>query len=107
MTKKQLKTIRLVSDFIPSNVKDWKHPHVILNDGQIGIGNVENGGTISTYKAFFMKTEKGILPPKVKNKHVLRKLLWGQKWMATHVKMWKEGGLSSVFDLKPTWRKLI
>jgi hypothetical protein len=110
MKKKQLKTIRLVSNFIPLNVVNWKDGAVLLGDGQIGIQNIENGGNISAYKAFFMKTERGILPPKIKNKHVLRKLLWGQKWMAAHVKMWKEGISEGIFldsELKPSGRKLL
>jgi hypothetical protein len=89
-TNKQIKALKIIEWFIPEWIKDWNK--VSRNDSLIGITDViESKDGIEAEEAFFMKTEKGKLPTKVKNKSRLRALLWGQKWTATQIGLWKEG----------------
>lgn len=109
MTRKQTKALRLVKEFTPSWITDWSTAD--MSDNEIGIDTViQSSKGVTASEAFFLKTERGVMPPEVKNKTALRKYLWGQKWMAIHVKMWEEGireGRFYAFELKPTWRKLL
>jgi hypothetical protein len=93
--------LKKVEWFIPVNV-DWKSEKTILNDGQIGIINIQDdsAGT-SAEEAFFNKTERGRLPSKINNLPRLRALLWGHKWLAAHEKMWREGLLEVPKYMRP------
>ena len=90
MKLKQSKTIDTIKWFIPESIKTWLK--ATTGDAEIGILNViQSRKGVSAEEAFFLKTERGIMPAKVKSKTQLRKLLWGHKRMAMHEKMWKEG----------------
>lgn len=96
---KREKAIKLIEWFIPHWIKDWNDPKVIINDNLIGIEKIlESEFGVDGEKAFFMKTEEGKLPENVSNKKRLRSLLWGQKWMAAQVKMWKEGSMEGAIS---------
>ena len=97
MTKKQQETIQLIEWFIPENV-EWTNKVVFsLGFSRISIAEEADDG-ISSKEAFFLKTERGIDAPKVKNVPRLEALLSGHKWMTVQEKMWskcfKEGTLS-------------
>lgn len=92
LTQKQQKALRLVEYFIPSNVKDWSSPVTKMNAyPQVGLHEVtESPNGVSAEAAFFQKTERGNLPVLVNDIPRLCSLLWGQRWMATNIQMWKE-----------------
>lgn len=71
---------------------DWTSENTKRQDAMIGLtGVLEDEAGTDAIEAFFMKTEQGKLPAKVNNLPKLRGLLWGQKKMAMHEKMWREG----------------
>lgn len=97
LTKKQKNSLILTSWFIP-NVKDWNSLGATKNDSIIGIVKVKEDPTgPSPEEAFFMRTDKGIVSSTVTNKAKLRALLWGQRWMATQEKMWRETEKGVIF----------
>lgn len=91
LTNKQQLALKRVEYFIPSHI-DWNSPlakYYQWND--IGIIDVsESSDGIDPIQAFFMRSERGIMPYKVTDKYRFAALLWGQKWMATHIKIYKE-----------------
>jgi len=91
-SQKQQKELKLIEWFIPKK-HDWKHPHIILHDDEIGITGVkEDKNGVTAEEAFFMRSERGKFPKSVKNKARLRVLLYG--------KMWRERHYSEIWDRK-------
>lgn len=91
MSNKQKRALETIKYFIPDWVKDWDKKSTYSDLGLFGVDELEEG--IESEEAFFMKTEQGKLPRTVKNLDELASYLSGQRWMATQIKMWKEGFL--------------
>jgi len=93
LTNKQLEALQTIEWFIPDWVK-WS-TKVVTGLGFRRISSPEKTKQaedgISPEEAFFLKSERGIDAPKVTDLGRLEALLWGQRWMAAQIKMWKQG----------------
>ncbi|SRR5258708_5023602 len=95
LTKKQLKAIQTVEWFIPNNIKNFNSKNTRLSSyPTVGLNpkarNWKKNG-VSPEESFFSKTERGKIIKRVTDTPRLASLLWGHRWMATHIKMWQEG----------------
>lgn len=113
MTTKQKKTLEIIEYFIPDHVK-WGHPTTkVTAYSAIGVfGLIQSRLGVSAEEAFFMRSERGKFPKKVKSLPRLVALLWGQRRMALHIQMWKDmnrEGLLFIqdFDDEPEYIKKI
>jgi hypothetical protein len=89
MTKRE-KAIQKIEYFIPDNV-DWSRvPGHCLTPLKLSAIKEDPKGTDS-HEAFFAISEKGQYPSSVTDIGLLASLISGQRWMATHKKMWSEG----------------
>ena len=80
MTNKQKKIIKLIEWFIPSHYDGKAYGEELLPEGEM-----------SAEEGFFLFTDMGKMPNSLSNPKRFNKLLWGQRWMAAHEKMYKEG----------------
>jgi hypothetical protein len=83
LTTKQQRALQLIEWMI--NPK-WKHD-TVPEQNMIR----EDPSAVSAEQAFFDKSERGIQHTVVSNKKRYLDLLYGHRWLAAHVKMWKEG----------------
>lgn len=109
LSPRRQRALESVQEYIPDNVKDWNSNAcrasswgivgipVQLNDSKdrfvVGSDSPvqESKDGITPEEAFFMRSETGKFPPKVTDLGRLVAFLWGQRWMATMEKMWREG----------------
>src|SRR2546421_9154 len=91
LTKKQQQTIIVVEYFIPESITgNFPLDRLQNYKGDFKLNDIEedkNG--ISAEEAFFMKTERGKLPKTVSDMRRFIQLLWGQRHMAMHEKMYR------------------
>lgn len=102
---KREKALQKIEYFIPSNV-DWSHiPSYALSPLKLTRLREDPQGA-DPEDAFFSISERGKYPDSVKDLGRLASLISGQRWMAAHIKMWKEGFtegtlLREDFDTEP------
>jgi hypothetical protein len=107
MNEKKKRTIQTLEWFIPDLPKESFLLGNSLNlIGLLGIEESIEGSTAE--EAFFLKSERGIKVERCKDLSRLAQLMWGQRWMAAHIKMWKEGilegsSLPQDFDTEPDY----
>lgn len=100
LTKKQLQALAVVEYFIPKSISgDFPLDRLHNYKGDFKLhGVVEDINGTPAEEAFFMKTERGIFPKKVAHMRRLLQLLWGQRHMAMHEKMYRiEFALARLF----------
>lgn len=94
MKEKTRRAILVVEWFIPDI--DWQ---ICITDpflkqstlGLVGLKDViEDPDGMSADEAFIFKSSHGKSPEKCKDLARLAALMWGQRWMATQIKVWKE-----------------
>lgn len=86
--KSREKALKHIEYFVSPEWKLDKH------SDQWGVFSIpESSDGVSAEEAFFAKSEKGSFPKSltIGERQRLLALLWGQRWMATHEKMWREG----------------
>lgn len=97
MTNKRQNTLKILEYFIPTNVTDWTRPHIMSS---LGISNViESHEGIDSEQAFFDYSERGVRATNVTNLNRFAELVSAQRWMAAHVKMWREGKSEGTLSL--------
>ena len=89
LTSRQKRVLETVEFFIPDWV-NWDSPYLKYYDPHWNSYPLENKKAISAEEAFFLFTERGIGSKEVSDRKRFMQLFWGQKWMATQEKMWRE-----------------
>jgi hypothetical protein len=89
MSRKRQDALVVVDYFIPQSIR-----HTIdmtaLNPHLFGLEHTkELAGATSPQEAFFALTERGIRPEAVSDLRSLLRLMWGQRYMAMHEKMYR------------------
>ena len=101
LTEKQEQALKLVEYFVPGWV-DWEkiarfnlslplHKYKDKKGKEKLKEMEESADGQDPIEAFFMISERGSVPEKITSFNKLSRLLWGQRWIAAHVKMWKVG----------------
>lgn len=96
ISHKQQNTIKIAEWFVPSSTTNSKSNNVAYGTSNV----VESSDSISPEEAFLLKTDKGILVPKVTDKLKFIQLLVGHNRAAMQVKAWSEGFREGTLYLK-------